>query len=130
MIIVRENINFERGKSSTSAMDIGLKHKYGKFYDLFIICHNLSTNSENFTYVSDIVFDESQQPYFNIESVFFYTDQDDNKMPEGFVITLWPDEILCLNTITKDEDTIKTEEKFIKITTCWDEPDDGGWNKS
>lgn len=125
--LIKESQNFERNQDVKKSMDVGIRHKYGKFYDLFEICHNLSTNSENFTYVSDIIFDKGEQPFFNIESVFFYTDDDNNKIPEGFVITLWPEEILCLNTITKDEDTIKTEAKFIKITTCWDEDDNGGW---
>lgn len=124
---IKESQNFERNQDVKKSMDVGLRNKYGKFYDLFEICHNLSTNSENFTYVSNIVFDKGEQPFFNIESVFFYTDDDNNKIPEGFVITLWPEEILCLNTVTKDEDTIKTEAKFIKITTCWDEDDNGGW---
>ena len=126
--LVTEVANFERGADPKKTMDVGLAHKYGKYYDLFVICHNLSTNSENFTYVSDIIFYKDHQPYFNIESVFFYTDEKDNKISEQFVITLWPEEILCLNVVTKDEDEFKTEKKFMKLTTCWDEPEEG-WDR-
>jgi len=122
---LKESLDFERGKDPKESMDIGMEQKYGKMYELFVICHNLSTNSENFPYVSEIVRDKDGDPFFNIESVFYYTDDDDNKIPEQFVITLHPDSIECFNVITKDEENFRTEQKFLKLTTCWDEPDQG-----
>jgi len=124
---MKEAQNFERGKDPKQSMDIGMESKYGKMYELFVICHNLSTNSENFPYVSEIVSNPGKDPFFNIESVFYYTDDDDNKIPEQFVITLHPDSIECFNVITKDEENFRTEQKFIKLTTCFDEDDNGGW---
>jgi len=124
---LKESFDFERGKDPKSSMGVGLKEKYGKMWDLFQTCYNLSTNSENFTYVSDIMIEREPYPYFIIESVFFYTDEDNNKIPESFVIKLYQDELECYNVITKDENTFRSEKRFIELTTCFDPDDNGGW---
>ncbi|MDD5648940.1 MAG: hypothetical protein PHF86_00740 [Candidatus Nanoarchaeia archaeon] len=124
MKLVRESINFERGQEPKKSMDIGLHAKYN-FWDLFVRCYELANISENFTYVSDIIADNKKNPYFVIESVFYYTDENNNKIPEQFVITFFYNEeskdLLCFNAITKDEIYFHTEKKFVEITTCFDE---------
>jgi hypothetical protein len=126
--LVTEKMDFERGKEPVKSMEVGMSQRYGKFWDLFDRCHNLATNSENFPYVSNIMELGGDNPFFNIESVFFYTDEEDNKIPEQFVITLFSDELNCYNVITKEDHDFKTEKKFIELTNCWDEPDEG-WER-
>jgi hypothetical protein len=128
---VKEAQNFERGIDPKQSMGVGLRNKYGQFYDLFVLCHNLAMNSENFPWVGEIVNNGKDAPFFNIESVFFYTTEEDNeKIPEQFVINLYPDELTCYNVITKEENSFRSDKKFIQLTNCWDEPDEGWerWN--
>lgn len=119
--IVNESIDFQRGIDPKKSMDIGMEHKYGRMYNLFIICHNLSLSSDAFEEVSDIIQEEGKDPYFVIESLFYYTDEDNAKIPEQFVITLYPDELLVYNAITKDEDYIKSARRFMEITSAYED---------
>ncbi len=114
-----EELDFQRGIDPKKSMDIGLEHKYGRMYNLFVICHNLALNSEAFEEVSDIVLEE-KDPYFNIESLFYYTDEEDNKIPEQFVVTLFADELLIYNVITKDEDYVKSPRRFMEVTSAYE----------
>lgn len=115
---VFEKLDFERGIDPKKSMDIGMEHKYGRIFNLFVICHNLATNSEAFEWVSEIVLDRN--PYFNIESLFYYTDEEENKIPEQFVVTLFHDSLLIENVITKDEFNTKSVKRFIEITSAYE----------
>jgi len=116
-----EKLDFQRGMDPKKSLDVGMEHKYGRMYNLFIICHNLSMNSEAFEWVSDIVQEGDQNPYFNIESLFYYTDEDNAKISEKFVVTLYEDCLLLLNVITKDEDEVKSVRRFIEVTSAYEE---------
>lgn len=118
-----EKIDFQRGIDPKKSMDIGLEHRYGRMYNLFTICHNLSMNSDSFEWVSDISWDsnDADYPYFNIESLFYYTDEDNSKIPEQFVVKLYPDNLEIYNAVTKDEDEVKSVRRFIEVTSAYEE---------
>ena len=116
---IYEKLGFERGIDPKKSMDIGLEHKFGRMFNLFVICHNLSMNSEAFEWVSEIVLDKNN-PYFNIESLFYYTDEEENKIPEQFVVTLFRDSLLIVNIITKEEYNIKSIKRFMEITSAYE----------
>jgi len=118
---IYEKLDFQRGMDPKKSLDVGMGHKYGRMYNLFVICHNLSMNSDAFEWVSDIVQEGEQNPYFNIESLFYYTDEEDAKISEKFVVTLYEDCLLLLNVITKDEDEVKSVRRFIEVTSAYEE---------
>jgi hypothetical protein len=49
---VYERMDFERGIDPKKSMDIGLEHKFGRMFNLFVICHNLAMNYETFAWVT------------------------------------------------------------------------------
>jgi hypothetical protein len=116
---IYEKLGFERGMDPKKSMNIGLEQKYGRMYNLFVICHNLAMNSEAFEWVSDIVLKE-EKPYFNIESLFYYTDEENNKIPERFIITLFEESLFIVNEITKEEYNIKSAKRFMEITSAYE----------
>ena len=120
---IKESVNFERGKDVKKSMDIGLQHKYGRMYNLFTICHNLSMNSDSFEWVSDIVWnpDDADHPYFNIDSFYYYTDEDENNITEKFVVRLFPNYLEVYNVITEEEEEVRSVRKFIEITSAYEE---------
>ena len=120
---IKESVNFERGKDVKKSMDIGLEHKYGRMYNLFTICHNLSMNSDSFEWVSDIVWnpDDADHPYFNIDSFYYYTDEDENNITEKFVVRLFPNYLEIYNVITEEEEEVRSVRKFIEITSAYEE---------
>ena len=120
---IKESVNFERGKDVKKSMDIGLQHKYGRMYNLFTICHNLSMNSDSFEWVSDIVWnpDDADHPYFNIDSFYYYTDEDENNITEKFVVRLFPNYLEIYNVITEEEEEVRSVRKFIEITSAYEE---------
>ena len=120
---VDESLNFERGKDVKKSMDIGLEHKYGRMYNLFTICHNLSLNSDSFEWVSDIVWNpnDADNPYFNIDSFYYYTDEDENNITEKFVVRLFPNYLEIYNVITEEEEEVRSVRKFIEITSAYEE---------
>lgn len=120
---IKESLNFERGKDVKKSMDIGLQHKYGRMYNLFTICHNLSMNSDSFEWVSDIVWnpDDADHPYFNIDSFYYYTDEDENNITEKFVVRLFPNYLEIYNVITEEEEEVRSVRKFIEITSAYEE---------
>ena len=120
---IKESVNFERGKDVKKSMDIGLQHKYGRMYNLFTICHNLSMNSDSFEWVSDIVWnpDDADHPYFNIDSYYYYTDEDENNITEKFVVRLFPNYLEIYNVITEEEEEVRSVRKFIEITSAYEE---------
>jgi len=120
---IKESQNFQRGVDPKKSMDIGMEHKFGRMYNLFTICHNLSMNSDSFEWVSDISWnpEDANNPYFNIESLFYYTDEDGGKVPEQFVIRLYPDGLEIYNVITKDEDEVRSVRRFIEVTSAYEE---------
>jgi len=120
---VDESLNFERGKDVKKSMDIGLEHKYGRMYNLFTICHNLSLNSDSFEWVSDIVWNpnDADNPYFNIDSFYYYTDEDENNITEKFVVRLFPNYLEVYNVITEEEEEVRSVRKFIEITSAYEE---------
>lgn len=120
---IKESLNFERGKDVKKSMDIGLQYKYGRMYNLFTICHNLSMNSDSFEWVSDIVWnpDDADHPYFNIDSFYYYTDEDENNITEKFVVRLFPNYLEIYNVITEEEEEVRSVRKFIEITSAYEE---------
>ncbi len=120
---IDESVNFERGKDPKKSMDIGLEHKYGRMYNLFTICHNLSMNSDSFEWVSDIAWNpgDADHPYFNIDSFYYYTDEEDNKITEKFVVRLFPNYLEIFNVITEEEEEVRSVGKFIEITSAYEE---------
>ena len=120
---IYEKLDFQRGLDPKKSLDVGLEHKYGRMYNLFIICHNLSLNSDAFEWVSDIAWspDDANYPYFNIESLFYYTDQDGGKIPEQFVVRLYPDGLEIYNAITTEEDDVRSVRKFMEITSAYED---------
>ena len=117
-----EELDFQRGLDPKEAMDIGLQSKYGKMYNLFIVCHNLSVKSDSFAWVSDIAIDEDGDPYFNIESLFYYTDEKNiAKIPEEFIVSLCQDYLFVENKTLKDEYNVKSVRRFIELTKGYDE---------
>lgn len=120
---IKESLNFERGKDVKKSMDIGLQHKYGRMYNLFTICHNLSMNSDSFEWVSDIVWnpDDADHPYFNIDSFYYYTDENENNITEKFVVRLFPNYLEIYNVITEEEEEVRSVRKFIEITSAYEE---------
>ena len=120
---IKESVNFERGKDVKKSMDIGLQHKYGRMYNLFTICHNLSMNSDSFEWVSDIVWnpDDADHPYFNIDSFYYYTDENENNITEKFVVRLFPNYLEIYNVITEEEEEVRSVRKFIEITSAYEE---------
>ena len=120
---IKESLNFERGKDVKKSMDIGLEHKYGRMYNLFTICHNLSLNSDSFEWVSDIVWNpnDADNPYFNIDSFYYYTDEDENNITEKFVVRLFPNYLEIYNVITEEEEEVRSVRKFIEITSAYEE---------
>lgn len=120
---IKESVNFERGKDVKKSMDIGLEHKYGRMYNLFTICHNLSLNSDSFEWVSDIVWNpnDADNPYFNIDSFYYYTDEDENNITEKFVVRLFPNYLEVYNVITEEEEEVRSVRKFIEITSAYEE---------
>lgn len=120
-----ESLGFERGKDPKESMDIGLKSKYGKMYDIFMDCHSLANISENFSWVSDITINDV--PLFTIESLFYYTDEEDNRYPETFIIMLYPDSIFIKKIVAgnvEDEWETRKVKRFIELTTCFEEVPD------
>jgi hypothetical protein len=113
--ILGESVQFQRGADPKSAMDIGLKQKYGKTYDVFTMCHHISKRSEDFEYVSDIIIED--YPYFVIESKYTHTDiEDGSRIQEQFVIKLFPNDLECYNPITNRTDMFFTVEGFNELT--------------
>lgn len=120
---IYEKLDFQRGIDPKKSMDVGLEHKYGRMYNLFTICHNLSMNSDSFEWVSDIEWNPSDAdyPYFNIDSFYYYTDQDENKIPERFAVRLFSDYLEIYNAITKEEDEVRSVRRFIEVTSAYEE---------
>jgi len=126
--MVLESVNFQRGKDPREAMSVGLdaemESKYGKYWKIFKRCNDLSHISPNFSWVSEIQHEKNYPPYFNIESEFYYTDQDDFKIPVQFVITLTQHYILCEDVVSKQEDTARSVKKFVEFTEAFEDTED------
>ncbi|HPI82808.1 MAG TPA: hypothetical protein PK122_06280, partial [Candidatus Paceibacterota bacterium] len=128
-MIVKENIEFQRGNDPQKAMGIGLEsqmeEKYGKKWKIFKRCNDLAHISENFQWVSEIQFNE-KDPYFNIESYFYYTDEENAKYNLQYVVILYPEEIYAKEIVNKDDTSITSVNDFVEFTEAF-EPDDRGW---
>ena len=125
---IKESQNFERGQEPIKSMDIGMEAKYGRFYEPFVKMHNMAENSDNFEYVSEIVWeptrpgDDKDVPFFNIESKFHgYNPTTKEMAPEQFVIMLYKIYIACYRVLDGEELAVPTKEKFDEITRCFDE---------
>lgn len=120
--IIDESYNFQRGKDPKETMGVGLEaemeEKYGKLWKVFKRCNDLSHISENFEWVSEIQFNE-KDPYFNIESYFYYTDDEGAKYPLSFVAILYPDEIYVKEVIGKAASGIRTVRQFVDFTEAF-----------
>ena len=122
-----ESLEFERGKDPKTSIGVGMEsqmEKKFKLWKVFKRCNDLSHISENFEWVSEIQFDDPN-PYFNIESYFYYTDEDDNKYPLNYVIQLFEDHIYCKEVIAKNEDEVRTVRGFVNFTEAFN--DDEEW---
>ena len=80
-------------------------------------------NSDSFEWVSDIVWnpDDADHPYFNIDSFYYYTDEDENNITEKFVVRLFPNYLEIYNVITEEEEEVRSVRKFIEITSAYEE---------
>jgi hypothetical protein len=125
--MINESINFERGKDPKDSMKIGLdaqmEQKYGKKWKIFKRCNDISRVSYNFNWVSDIQLNE-KDPYFNIESEFYYTDEDNNRYPLNYVIILYPDGIHAKEVIGENEEDIRSVNDFVEFTEAFEERSD------
>ena len=133
MKIVKESINFERGKDPKKSMDIGVTNIYGEGYDLFITLYEISKNSDNFGWVSEILWKKNKDyksSMFQIESKFYYTTHTREgyiKNPEWYDVYLtkgegvsvhsWDGHLINMGT-KNSPDTIR---KFSEATRCFEE---------
>jgi hypothetical protein len=119
MKIVRENINFERGKNPNIGMSENIPN-----WDLFKNCYEYANISENFEYVSDIIKD-GQNYLFNIESKFYYTDEGNNSINIQWVVKLNLDEynqISVLDVLMNDlQEPIRSVKEFCILTEAFSE---------
>jgi hypothetical protein len=128
-MIVRENIEFQRGKDPKETMEIGLDaqmiQKYGeRRWKNFKRMNDLSHISQNFEWVSEIQTNE-EDPYFNIESYFYYTDSEDGgKIPIQFVIILEEDGIIGKEIPTRNTEHLRNVIDFVEFTEAFYEDDE------
>lgn len=127
---------FIRGEEPIKSMGIGNEHIYGSHYKLFMELYTMSTNSENFEHVSEIVWkpegplDEKDVPYFNIESKFHKTSYSPgrnvgdklipHKTAEQYVVFLYKNHISLFDVLNNEELVMRNKEDFDKITRCFD----------
>lgn len=118
-----ESLDFERGKDPKTSIGVGIEsqmEKKFKLWKVFKRCNDLSHISENFEWVSEIQFDDPN-PYFNIRSYFYYTDEEDNKYPLNYVIRLFDDYIYCKEVIAENEEEVRTVKGFVEFTEAFEE---------